>query len=156
MRGDLDVEGLYPTASAAAPQHPASAGNAIPANIPVSKVVQHGGLRIGFTHGHTIVPNGDPDALLIAARHMDVDVLCWGGTNRFEAYEMEGKFFVNPGSATGAESWGWVEGSGGSAKEGEEAGETGEGVPSFCLMDVSVLFCSVVSEQGRLFWTGRR
>lgn len=135
MRGDLDVEGLYPTA--APTQHPSASSNAIPANIPVSKVVQHGGLRIGFTHGHTIVPNGDPDALLIAARHMDVDVLCWGGTNRFEAYEMEGKFFVNPGSATGAESWGWVEGQSGNGKDAEQAEDSGEGVPSFCLMDVS-------------------
>lgn len=54
-----------------------------------------------------------------------MDVLLWGGTHRFEAYELEGKFFVNPGSLTGAESSGW-----------EEEGEEGE-TPSFCLMDVS-------------------
>lgn len=55
---------------------------------------------------------------------MDVDVLLWGGSHRFEAYELEGKFFVNPGSATGAVAmgWGWEGGVG--------------GVPSFCLMDV--------------------
>ncbi|TKA64452.1 hypothetical protein B0A49_07230 [Cryomyces minteri] len=93
-------------------------------NLALSKVVTHGSLRIGFTHGHTIIPPGDADSLLIAARQMDVDVLLWGGTHRFEAYEMEGKFFVNPGSATGAVSWGW-------GGEGE-----GEGVPSFVLMDV--------------------
>lgn len=57
---------------------------------------------------------------------MDVDVLLWGGTHRFEAYELEGKFFVNPGSATGAMGMGW---------SGEGEGE--EVVPSFCLMDVS-------------------
>ena len=59
-----------------------------------------------------------------------MDVLLWGGTHRFEAYELEGKFFVNPGSATGALSTGWwVDGA--------------EPVPSFCLMDVSagVSFC---------------
>ena len=55
---------------------------------------------------------------------MDVDVLLWGGTHKFEAYELEGKFFVNPGSATGALGTGWW-------AEGEEP------VPSFCLMDVS-------------------
>lgn len=92
-------------------------------NLPLSKVVTHGSLRIGFTHGHTIVPPGDGDSLLIAARHMDVDVLLYGGTHRFEAYEMEGKFFINPGSATGAISTAyWAE------KE--------EPTPSFCLMDV--------------------
>ncbi|KAL1955977.1 hypothetical protein VTO42DRAFT_7877 [Malbranchea cinnamomea] len=90
-------------------------------NLPLSKVVTHGSLRIGFTHGHTIIPPGDADALLIAARQMDVDILLWGGTGKFEAYELEGRFFVNPGSATGAYM---------------AAGKEGEGVPSFCLLDV--------------------
>ena len=57
---------------------------------------------------------------------MDVDVLLFGGDHRFQAYELEGKFFCNPGSATGAMSTGWLE-------DGEEV------VPSFCLMDVSLL-----------------
>lgn len=93
-------------------------------NLPLSKVVTHGSLRIGFTHGHTIIPPGDADALLIAARQMDVDILLWGGTHRFEAFELEGRFFINPGSATGAMSTGyWAEGD--------------EPTPSFCLMDVS-------------------
>ena len=55
---------------------------------------------------------------------MDVDVLLWGGTHKFEAYETEGKFFVNPGSATGALGTGWW-------------AEEEEPIPSFCLMDVS-------------------
>lgn len=93
-------------------------------NLPLSKIVNHGSLRIGFTHGHTVIPPGDADALLIAARQMDVDVLLWGGTHRFEAFEMEGRFFINPGSATGAMSSGYW-------PEGEEP------TPSFCLMDVS-------------------
>jgi predicted phosphodiesterase len=54
---------------------------------------------------------------------MDVDVLLWGGTHKFEAYELEGKFFVNPGSATGAFTSTWT-----TIDE--------EPVPSFCLMDV--------------------
>lgn len=104
------------------PGHPSSN----PSSLALSKVVTHGSLRIGFTHGSTIIPVGDADALLIAARQMDVDVLLWsGGTHRFEAYELEGKFFVNPGSATGAISmgWGWT-------------GDAKEVTPSFCLMDV--------------------
>lgn len=96
-------------------------------NLPLSKIVNHGSLRIGFTHGHTVIPPGDADALLIAARQMDVDVLLWGGTHRFEAFEMEGRFFVNPGSATGAMSSGYW-------PEGEEP------TPSFCLMDVSTSY----------------
>lgn len=69
---------------------------------------------------------------------MDVDVLLWGGTHRFEAYELEGKFFVNPGSATGAVGMGW-----GWEKDGEEP------VPSFVLMDVS--FSALGGEGG---WCG--
>lgn len=84
----------------------------------------HGSLRIGLTHGHTIIPPGDADSLLIAARQMDVDILLWGGSHKFEAYELEGRFFINPGSATGALTTGtW--------REGEDP------TPSFCLMDVS-------------------
>jgi vacuolar protein sorting-associated protein 29 len=66
------------------------------------------------------------DLMMAEANKLDVDVLCWGGTHRFDAYEYENKFFVNPGSATGAFTTGWV-------AEGEEM------VPSFCLMDVSLL-----------------
>jgi len=54
---------------------------------------------------------------------MDVDVLCFGGTHRFDAYDYMDKFFVNPGSATGAIGTGW--------SPGRE-----EVTPSFCLMDV--------------------
>ena len=67
------------------------------------------------------------DLMMAEANKLDVDVLCWGGTHRFDAYEYENKFFVNPGSATGAMTTGWV-------GEGEEI------VPSFCLMDVSMSF----------------
>ncbi len=70
---------------------------------------------------------------------MDVDVLLWGGTHKFDAYELEGKFFVNPGSATGAMSMLM-----GEMGEGEEA----EVVPSFCLMDVSLIDTEGVIERG--------
>lgn len=79
-----------------------------------------------MVHGHTVVPPGDADVLLMQARQMDVDVLLWGGTHRFEAYELEGRFFINPGSATGAWNSGWW-------ADGEVP------VPSFVLMDVSPL-----------------
>lgn len=71
------------------------------------------------------------DLMMAEANKLDVDVLCWGGTHRFDAYEYENKFFVNPGSATGAMTTGWV-------AEGEEV------VPCFCLMDVSRSRCAVL------------
>ncbi|KAK8215173.1 Vacuolar protein sorting-associated protein 29 [Zalaria obscura] len=126
VKGDFDIPLSTP-----APSNPnapyATPTDSIPVPTALSKVVTHGSLRIGFTHGHTIIPPGDQDSLLIAARQMDVDVLCWGGTCKFEAYEMEGKFFINPGSATGACNWGDVE----LDNEGEEVS-----TPSFVLMDV--------------------
>ncbi|KAL1586834.1 hypothetical protein WHR41_04494 [Cladosporium halotolerans] len=134
VKGDFDIP-LSSAAPPAAPygqQQPPSGGSSGEPSFPIptalSKVVTHGSLRIGFTHGDSIVPPGDPDALLIAARQMDVDVLCWGGTCKFEAYEMEGKFFVNPGSATGADSW--MDETLGASEE-EDAN-----TPSFVLMDV--------------------
>ena len=94
--------------------------------LPLSQVVTHGSLRIGFLEGFTAVAPAEMDLMMAEANKLDVDVLCWGGTHRFDAYEYENKFFVNPGSATGAFTSGWV-------AEGEEEGT----VPSFCLMDVS-------------------
>lgn len=66
------------------------------------------------------------DLMMAEANKLDVDVLCFGGTHRFDAFEYENKFFVNPGSATGAFTTGWM-------GEGEEI------VPSFCLMDIQGL-----------------
>ncbi|PIA15382.1 vacuolar protein sorting-associated protein 29-like protein [Coemansia reversa NRRL 1564] len=59
-------------------------------------------LSIGLINGHYLVPaNGDVDTLAATARQMDVDVLVTGNTHRFEAYEEQGRFFINPGSITG-------------------------------------------------------
>ncbi len=83
-----------------------------------------------------------------------MDVLLWGGTHRFEAYELEGKFFVNPGSGTGAMStgWGWGVGNGAEGEKGAQAMEPEEPTPSFCLMDVSaassVAYGIVVEKSG--------
>ncbi|KAG6005950.1 hypothetical protein E4U21_007514 [Claviceps maximensis] len=97
-------------------------------SLPLTQVVTHGSIRIGFLEGFTLV-SSEPDLLLAEANRLDVDVLCWGGTHKFDAFEYMDKFFVNPGSATGAylNSWG-AEGDG----QDDEHGPT----PSFCLMDV--------------------
>ncbi|KAI9812548.1 MAG: Vacuolar protein sorting-associated protein 29 [Phylliscum demangeonii] len=138
VKGDFDVEPYATTTTtttttaAHALSSSASTGAATgAASLPLAKIVSHGRLRIGFTHGHSVIPRGDADSLLIAARQMDVDVLLWGGSHRFEAYELEGKFFVNPGSATGAMSTAWPMATMTAAENGAHAT-----VPSFCLMDV--------------------
>ncbi|KAH3681219.1 hypothetical protein WICPIJ_007820 [Wickerhamomyces pijperi] len=75
---------------------------ATPSSLPLSLIVTHGSLRIGFLNGFTVIPRGDPLSLLTLARQWNVDVLIWGNGAGVEAYTLEGKFFVNPGSATGA------------------------------------------------------
>lgn len=75
--------------------------------VPFYKVVSADNFRIGLTAGYQIVPRNDPLLLLAFAREIDVDILVWGGTHRVEAYTLDGKFFINPGSATGAFSMNW-------------------------------------------------
>lgn len=78
-----------------------------------------GQLKFGVIHGHQIIPWGDAEALSALARQWDVDVLVSGHTHHFEAYEYNERFFLNPGSATGA----FLPG-------------TSERIPSFALLDV--------------------
>ncbi|KAG1441992.1 hypothetical protein G6F56_011249 [Rhizopus delemar] len=74
------------------------------ANLPQTKVVQEGDFRIGIIHGHQVIPRGDAEALDMVARQLKVDVLLSGYTHHFEAYQFNDRFFINPGSATGAYS----------------------------------------------------
>ena len=77
--------------------------------VPQVQIVSHDNLKIGFTNGYQIVPRNDPLSLLTLARELDVDILIWGGTHKVEAYTLDGKFFINPGSITGAFSFDWPE-----------------------------------------------
>ncbi|KAI0747205.1 Metallo-dependent phosphatase [Daedaleopsis nitida] len=71
-------------------------------SFPLSATVAHSPIRIGVIHGHQSVPTGDLDSLNAIARQLDVDVLVSGHTHTFQAVEYDNRFFVNPGSATGA------------------------------------------------------
>jgi len=73
-------------------------------NYPETKVVTVGQFRIGLCHGHQLVPWGDTEVLGLLARQLDVDVIVSGHTHEFKAFEHESRFFINPGSATGAYS----------------------------------------------------
>mmetsp|Transcript_2313 Transcript_2313/g.3708 ORF Transcript_2313/g.3708 Transcript_2313/m.3708 type:complete len:183 (+) Transcript_2313:52-600(+) len=88
-------------------------------NYPESKVVEIGNFKIGIIHGHQVVPWGDHESLGMLQREMDVDILISGHTHKYETFEAGDKFFINPGSATGAYS-----------------GFTSDVCPSFVLMDV--------------------
>ncbi|XP_064378241.1 vacuolar protein sorting-associated protein 29-like isoform X2 [Dromaius novaehollandiae] len=71
-------------------------------NYPEEKVVTVGQFRIGLIHGHQVIPWGDVASLALLQRQLDVDILISGHTHKFEAFEHENKFYINPGSATGA------------------------------------------------------
>uniref|UniRef100_A0A8C6JVX2 Vacuolar protein sorting-associated protein 29 n=1 Tax=Melopsittacus undulatus TaxID=13146 RepID=A0A8C6JVX2_MELUD len=94
-------------------------GDADSLNYPEEKVVTVGQFRIGLIHGHQVIPWGNVASLALLQRQLDVDILISGHTHRFEAVEHENKFYINPGSATGAYN----------------ALETNI-IPSFVLMDI--------------------
>lgn len=71
---------------------------------PEQKVVQIGQFKIGLVHGHQVVPWGDAHSLSALQRQMDVDILISGHTHVNEVNEFEGRWFINPGSITGAYS----------------------------------------------------
>jgi len=88
-------------------------------SFPETKVITIAQFKIGLCHGHQIVPWGDKESRSILQRQLDVDILITGHTHHFEGYQYEQRFFINPGSATGAFS-----------------ATTDDIVPSFVLMDV--------------------
>ena len=73
-------------------------------NFPETKVVQIGNIKIGMIHGHQVTPWGDLEALAAVQRQLDCDVLIHGHTHEFSVQQYDGKYFINPGSATGAYS----------------------------------------------------
>jgi len=88
-------------------------------NYPEQKVVTVGQFRIGMCHGHQICPWGDVKSLALMQRQLDVDILLFGHTHKCEVYEHENKFYINPGSITGAYS-----------------PTNSDEIPSFVLMDI--------------------
>jgi putative phosphoesterase len=60
------------------------------------------GFRIGVVSAVSLIPSNDKDRLSAKARELNVDILIFGGGHRAGAFEVEGRFLVNPGSATGA------------------------------------------------------
>ena len=82
-------------------------------------MVTIGQFKIGLCHGHQVVPWGDAEALALLRRDLECDVLITGHTHKFNAFQRDGTFFINPGSATGAYST-----------------LHSEIIPSFVLMDI--------------------
>jgi vacuolar protein sorting-associated protein 29 len=73
-------------------------------NLPETKTVQIGEFKIGMIHGHQVVPWGDPEALANVQRQLDCDILLSGHTHTSAVNIYDGKYFINPGSISGAYS----------------------------------------------------
>lgn len=71
-------------------------------DFPEYKVVQIGEFKVGLIHGHQIIPWGENESLLQWQRRLDCDILVSGHTHKNVVSEIAGKYFINPGSATGA------------------------------------------------------
>lgn len=88
--------------------------------LPDTKVVTIGHFKIGLCHGHQVVPWGDAEALAMLQRELNVDILVTGHTHANSVVEYEGRYYINPGSITGAYS-----------------GTTSAVTPSFVLMAIN-------------------
>ncbi|GAB68623.1 vacuolar protein sorting 29 [Plasmodium cynomolgi strain B] len=61
-----------------------------------------GDFKMSLIHGHQIIPWGDTNALLQWQKKYDSDIIISGHTHKNSIVRYEGKYFINPGSATGA------------------------------------------------------
>ena len=53
-------------------------------------------------HGHQVLPWGNLDDLTSIQRELDCDILLSGHTHCFDLKNKDGKFYLNPGSISGA------------------------------------------------------
>ena len=70
--------------------------------MPETKVVKIGDFNIGVIHGHQVIPWGDMESLAAVQRELDCDILVSGHTHANKITTYDGKYFINPGSVTGA------------------------------------------------------
>lgn len=73
-------------------------------NLPEVKTIQIGEFKIGLVHGHQVVPWGDAEALANIQRQLNCDILLSGHTHTNSVSIYDGKYFINPGSISGAYS----------------------------------------------------
>lgn len=61
-----------------------------------------GEFKIGIINGYQIIPSNDWEILLNLTREMDCDILVFGHSHKMQTMKYENKYFINPGSFTGA------------------------------------------------------
>ena len=65
-------------------------------------VLPIGGFKVGLVSSYNLFPLDDHKRLALKQRELDCDILIHGGTHEAQAFEYEGCFYLDPGSATGA------------------------------------------------------
>ena len=73
-------------------------------DLPETKTIEISTYKIGLIHGHQVVPWGDKDALCQIMRDLECDILISGQTHKCSIHCIDGRYLINPGSATGAYS----------------------------------------------------
>ena len=71
-------------------------------SFPDTLTVKSNDFKIGIINGYQIVPWGDLTALSALANQMECDILVSGFTHLRGVFHFEGKWFINPGTITGA------------------------------------------------------
>lgn len=71
-------------------------------DMPEKKVVQIGEFKIGMIHGHQVLPWGNLESLAGIQRELGCDILLHGHTHQVDVKVKENKFYINPGSISGA------------------------------------------------------
>jgi vacuolar protein sorting-associated protein 29 len=71
---------------------------------PDHTVCQVGQFRIGIVHGHQLLPWNSQDALCRMRTKLQVDILISGHSHQNQVQVVDGYYYLNPGSITGAYS----------------------------------------------------
>ncbi len=71
-------------------------------SFPDTLTVKSNDYKIGIINGYQIVPWGDLTALSALCKQMECDIIISGFTHLRGVFHFEGKWFINPGTITGA------------------------------------------------------
>lgn len=71
-------------------------------NFPETITIKSNEYKIGIINGYQIVPWGDLSTLSSYSKKLECDILISGFTHIKGVYHFEGKYFINPGTITGA------------------------------------------------------
>lgn len=99
--GDLTGEEVVEFIKTSGKPYKIVRGNMDHLSFPKMESIDIEGKRIVITHSDSVSPRGDKDELLAIAKKYEADMLLYGHTHEQDVWKRGGKFFVNPGSATG-------------------------------------------------------